>query len=218
MSTTFQAKERFTRMNPTYSIPTADCTKAGLPPMMIGIRRLLWVCHWIGIDGYTSADVLQCGTETKVTCPSAATHWFWIEWYPKISTVVELGVNTNDRVSLFLTVMSPTSGLCILSNLTTRQSSSFSIGAPPGTQLVGNCIEWIVERPEEGGFVSPLPNYGGLKMSKCVANAKQGYWPGRSPTGTIWNVTMVENGTACSIAKVPGGNPPDEIDFSFVPR
>jgi hypothetical protein len=62
-----------------------------------------------------------------------------------------------------------TSASVFFSNSTTGASTSFTFDAPSGTELVGNCAEWIVEAPTVGGSQSALADYGEVFFSVCEA-------------------------------------------------
>lgn len=65
---------------------------------------------------------------------------------------------------------SATSGSINLINKTTRKSTSFNVSALSGTHLLGNCAEWIVERPElPSGLFSSLANYGTVTFKNAAA-------------------------------------------------
>jgi hypothetical protein len=211
-----------TQIAVTYVVPPVSCDQVGLPSQIVILLTTLYASDWIGIDGYGSPDVLQCGTSTQITHPrdSSGDSYFWIEWYPDFEIPIGgLGLSAFDRVSLSLSVLGRTRGSCFLANLTKKQSVSLSIDAPQGTQLQGNCLEWVVERPEVNGGLVRLPNYLFLEMTNCWAQAGKEYWPGLAPTGTIVNVQMDESGSSpCSEASVRAADPPSEIDFRFIPQ
>ena len=62
-----------------------------------------------------------------------------------------------------------TTGYVLLGNTSTGQYVSAQPNAPPGTKLVGNCAEWIMEDPSVGGSEAPFPDYGAEFFYDCQA-------------------------------------------------
>ncbi len=118
---------------------------------------------WVGIDGYGSADVLQAGTDADAFCGSggnATSYAAWFEWYPNYEVEISgFPVTQGDDMFFEVWNVSPTVGGVYLVDYNSNQSASFEIYAPPGTALVGNSAEWVVERPGVGDSEPPLANY-----------------------------------------------------------
>ena len=117
--------------------------------------------NWVGIDGAFSNDVLQAGTETDLDCAAGASYYAWIEWYPNSEIrVTNLAVSPGDLMSVSAFIAADASKHLSIENLTTRKSVSLAMTPPRGTELVGNSIEWIVERPTiNNAALSKLTNY-----------------------------------------------------------
>jgi hypothetical protein len=117
--------------------------------------------NWVGIDGALSNDVFQAGTETDLDCRSGPSYYAWIEWFPKSEIKVRnLAVAPGDLISLSAFIASDGSKHLSIENLTTRKSVALAMKPPPGTELVGNSVEWIVERPTLNNVaLSKLTNY-----------------------------------------------------------
>jgi hypothetical protein len=99
---------------------------------------------WLGIDGDGSGDALQAGTESD----SDASCFPWFEWFPALMVQVSnLLVKPGDVVSLSLWATRTTTSSMFMWNVTSQEMTRFSVTAPQGTALVGNCAEAIVERP-----------------------------------------------------------------------
>ena len=108
---------------------------------------------WVGIDGWNAnaPDVLQAGTDADAYCSGGVTtanYDAWIEWFPYTETVIS-GFPVSPGTDMFVRVWSTTStaGHAYLVNLNTNTAVTVAFSAPPGTNLVGNSAEWIVERP-----------------------------------------------------------------------
>jgi len=173
--------------------------------------------QWVGIDGWTSSDVLQAGTEvdsyllgsTKATFYAA-----WIEWYPfNEYRISNFSVAPGNEMFVEVWNTSPTVGHAYLVNITTQQSVAFTFDAPAGTQLVGDSAEWIVERPGISSGMAPLTNYVACPFDACYAFGSVGggthnklYYPGINSAGTtVYAVSMLDNaGGVISIPSLVG--------------
>jgi hypothetical protein len=60
-------------------------------------------------------------------------------------------------------------GSVMMRNETQGSATAFQFSAPQGTRLVGNCAEWIVERPGINGTTSNLANYGTVEFTGADA-------------------------------------------------
>src|SRR5207248_5908757 len=78
-------------------------------------------------------------------------------------------VSPGDLLRCVLCVESSTTGSVFLENKSTGVYTSFKVTAPSTTTLVGNCAEWIVERPLVDNVPSNLANYGVVIFDVAVA-------------------------------------------------
>ena len=128
---------------------------------------------WIGIDGDGSNDVLQAGTDCDILVQNGTVYKqvsAWWEWYPDYSvTISNFPVNTGDYMTCLICVIDNTSASIYLTNITSGIHTSFSITAPSGTLLQGNCAEWIVEAPTVNGGQSALADYGATFFDESYA-------------------------------------------------
>ncbi len=140
---------------------------------------------WAGIDGWGSNDVLQAGTESDAYCNNGTRATFyaaWVEWYPYGSVQIStLPVAPGDDVYVAVWNTSATQGHVYFVNYTTNQAVEGTLTPPPGTALVGNSVEWVVERPGVNGSIAsvgqiPVADY----FSACEA--------------TTWGGTTVDPG------------------------
>ncbi|MEU5632298.1 G1 family glutamic endopeptidase [Streptomyces rishiriensis] len=149
---------------------------------------------WVGIDGDGSADVVQAGITAHTTgwpMPFGgpplviSTNFAWIEWWSpetvdpsKAAPVLIAGfpIAWGDTVSCWVQSTSATGANIVLRNIShNNQAMSFALTAPPQTNLVGNCAEWIVERPSppplDHNPQHPygLANYGSVQFVNCAS-------------------------------------------------
>jgi len=153
---------------------------------------------WVGIDGYgVSTDMLKAGTESDAYCiggnKRAYLYSAWFEWYPFAEVrLPNLPVSPGDDMFVEVWSSSSTTGNAYLLNYNTNQYLEVGILAPPGTQLVGNSAEWVVERPSENGRLATLTNYISDYFSGAAAETVAGtvYYPGSSAAISL---TMLDN-------------------------
>jgi Peptidase A4 family len=158
---------------------------------------------WPGIDGNGSGDVFQAGIEVDALCSGGTTTGFysaWIEWYPFSEVRVSSpAIRPGDLVYVEVWNVSPTSGYAYFYDYSTEVSAEYVLTAPSGTTLVGDSIEWIVERPGIGGGLATLTNYVDAPWSYGVAWNYQAasptfYADGLAPAaGTLEEITMLDN-------------------------
>jgi hypothetical protein len=159
--------------------------------------------QWPGIDGNGSGDVLQAGIEVDALCSGGTTTGFysaWIEWFPFDEVRVSSpAIRPGDLVYVQVWNTSPTSGLAYFYDYSTEVSAEYVLTAPSGTKLVGDSIEWIVERPGISAGLATLTNYIDVPWSYGVAWNYQAasptfYFDGQPPAaGTYEELTMVDN-------------------------
>jgi hypothetical protein len=158
---------------------------------------------WIGLDGDESSDVCQAGVECDVYhSGSSITRQIypWLEWAPLAEVqITNLAVSPGDLVFLLLKTSGAgaTEADVYFANLTSGGATSLTFSAPSGIQLVGNCAEWIVERPNVGGSTAPLADYGQVFFSKCKAGTTSG--TGIEP-GSGNNINMSDGSSVISEA------------------
>jgi hypothetical protein len=143
---------------------------------------------WVGIDGSGSFDVLQAGTESDAVCNQGVIGSYqgaWYEWYPNAEVrITNLQVMAGAAMYVHVWASSATVGHAYIANETAQLAVSVVFMAPPGTQLIGNSAEWIVERPTVTGTLATLTNYGQEFLTGAQAEDRAGnlYFPGLSQT------------------------------------
>ena len=153
----------------------------------------------VGIDGDgSSTDLLQIGVFGEVTNSSgsiASQYLAWWQWYPGALVPLDnVPVKPGDVVDCYVSVGTPggqVDYIVYILNKTTRVGTFFEVKPPSGTQLVGNCAEWIVERPTVSGQVSNLGNYGQVEFQNATAQVYDGvsvYKPVDANAGDILNM------------------------------
>jgi hypothetical protein len=146
-----------------WNVPQPDAAVSGFS----------YCSQWVGIDGFSSGDVLQAGTETEVL----EILWFkipiiytWWEWFPAGEVAIKnLPAAVGDKMYCLICSGSTTTATIYFSNQTQGVSTSFSITAPAGTTLVGDNAEWVVERPTINGNLPSLTDYHEVDFDECIA-------------------------------------------------
>ena len=118
---------------------------------------------WNGIDGWGSGDVLQAGVEFDAYCNGttrSAYYSAWYEWYPYGEVrIPSLPIVPGDDMFVEVWHTSSTQGYAYIVNYNTGKYVDIGFTAPPGTYLVGNSAEWIVEAPTVGGSIATIVDY-----------------------------------------------------------
>ncbi len=120
---------------------------------------------WNGIDGFSNGDVLQGGSLSQDICSNntlSTAYCGWVEWYPSYNVLCEFDVNPGD--DMYVETYSPlggtNTGYVYIEDLTTLTYNSYALTWLTGPGLVGNSVEYIVERPGGGIYgLYPLGNY-----------------------------------------------------------
>lgn len=152
----------------TFNIPPANQPNARCTG---GFVRLF---TWAGLDGWYNNEVFQAGTESNASCVDGVIttqYYAWVEWFPTLeSRITNFPVTAGDAMLVWMIPSTTTTGTAFLLNITTGQSASLQLNAPPGTILTGNSAEWVQERPYWYGVLSTLDNYGGAWFSAEAAS------------------------------------------------
>jgi peptidase A4-like protein len=167
---------------------------------------------WIGIDGDGSPDVLQAGTATEVTGGNPAVCYAWWEWFPDFSVAIpNFPFAQGDAATLLICSTGPNTAWFSFGNLTSLQYTSFSITAPQGTTLVGNCAEAVLERPGVNGGLAELPRYGENVFDATTAYTKSG---SAYDIGTGTTISMVAD-DGVTVISTPEVMDADAVRMSY---
>ena len=154
-----------------------------------GISGTLYSSIWVGLDGLTSGDVVQAGSEQDVAHSGStfvSTFSLWTEWFPENSqTISNATVAAGDLISTSVWVgdsgsgLNPNGGfgwfsLWVTHSDNTQVQYESSTPIPSGVTFVGDSAEFILERPTVGGTEYPLPDYSSALMDWTYADDSTG--------------------------------------------
>jgi Peptidase A4 family len=193
-----QKKPKFDTVTGAWIVPTAQ-------PPFGGCAGVVYSSQWVGIDGFANDLLFQAGSEADASCSGGNLYDAWVEWLPASSVEINAPVNPGDYIIVSVTATDfshgvSTSGKLVFTDVTENWQFSGTLTAASigGTDVVGNSAEWIVERPEINGSLSPLANYIADPWFQALAgDAVQGtYHPGAPKNAKDYKITMHDNDDA----------------------
>jgi hypothetical protein len=155
-----------------------------------------YAAFWDGIDGYSSATVEQGGTVAY--CSGGTAYYYaWYEFYPAVSVAIgSITVHPGDNISVTVAYNSATSKFMVKVQDGTHVYTKFASVATARE----SSAECIAERPEVGGALARLSNFGTAKYGKdytgtigCAATVG-GSTGGFGTFATLSAITMVDTG------------------------
>lgn len=115
--------------------------------------------------------------------------------------ITNLAVNPGDEISASVWVVPGQGHFVSIENLDTFQTAVINVPQPAGYPLLGNTIEWVVERPGINNVTSNLLDYRGITFRNCIAltYATQNgpitvYSPGNGQANQLWSLKMTTDG------------------------
>jgi Peptidase A4 family/Immunoglobulin I-set domain len=150
------AADTVTEATGSWSVPSVNCSGAGTT----------YESEWVGIDGYQSTNhtVEQDGTDSDCAGGSPS-YYAWYEMYPSASNELSYPVAAGDSMTATISV-SGSSWTLTLVDHTKSWTSQTSVSSGSVQQ---SSAEWVVERPEVGGSLSVLSNFGSTGFSGASA-------------------------------------------------
>ena len=143
------AGAQFTSVSASWAVPQLEANITGSSSA------------WVGIDGTTTPDLIQAGTEQDWTV-SGPLYYAWYELLP--GSAVELGpVHPGDEVTASVAQLSPGKWSISIKDSTTGQSWSQQVAY----NAAGVSAEWVVEAPTSASSqaVEPLAAFGSVDFS-----------------------------------------------------
>lgn len=199
---------RFTSVGGRFTIPLPLLPLSAVP------KTTYTTGIWIGLDGLTyQSAILQAGVRVTVTLNATSLQPIYeyrafTEWYPSPATFLnssQLAVNAGDILDISITSHSPFSGIITLSNISTQQNITQTLGAPsPAAILKGQNAEWIVEDPRNSATTElPFPDFEPITFDSCVAGTADGRIIGSSGSTEVELFNTTSNRVVTSVT-MPG--------------
>jgi hypothetical protein len=165
---------------------------------------------WIGIDGFGSNDVLQAGIQQRVTANGQAQYIAWYEWYAPPQTnspgyvwqtnITNFPVSAGQQVYCSVQyINNKTAGHLYFANDATGQHFSITLAPPPGANVAGDSMEWIMEAPDGGEPVASLPKFTPVQFATALGCSANAQTVGNPQSGDYINI-VYNNKTLTSVA------------------
>lgn len=174
----------FARVTGAWTVPTiGNGTRAPGDPQDLPFRCSVW----IGIDGKKlfTKSMPQVGSVQWLTAKGTQEQGLWWQWWRRGYSAQDglpydmtgVPVSPGDRVLCNITAVAPNRVWVNVANRTTNTFATVQITG--GEPVVGDTVEWIVERPadfalsagpDDPGPLFPMPDYGTLTIDKCAAD------------------------------------------------
>lgn len=132
-----------------------------------GITGPFYEVTWPGIDGFKNGDVVQGGSFSAADCVGdqleTGEYFGWIEWYPSYSILaINAPVDPGDIMLVEVEAAKGTAEQFVfIEDLTQGWAGTYGLTYVTGPGVVGNSLEWIVERPGTSSGFTALANYIG---------------------------------------------------------
>lgn len=150
----------FTEVTGTFTIPTPSVPSGG------STRTEFCGAAWVGIDGFSNADLIQTGVLWCIQ-NGAFLYEAWYEYLP--AALVEytgITVTAGQSVTVTATKTGTNSGTTRLTAGGTTVTHTFTNQNSP---IPGQSAEWIVEDFESGNSLVPFANFGHVTFSGASA-------------------------------------------------
>jgi hypothetical protein len=146
------------------------------------------VVFWVGIDGMvsTAPSVEQIGTLGECV-GGVASYLAWWEIYPAndIQPITKVTVTPGDHFTASVTYSS-SEFVMKITDKTTGVSATKKMAYPSAERQTAECI---AERPAGTGGLFPLPNFGKVTFTNCMATIS-GTHAGIGTFATVYKITM----------------------------
>ena len=131
----------------------------------------------------------------------------WFEWFPDPEHLVGGAIAgplalPGDLVQINVVVGNVSgTGSVIFYNLTRNQQANMAILNPTKAVLVGNCVEWIVERPRWNGNLTSLANFVLLDVEVDAYDGANYFDLANTNGGTLINYEMMSSDYSRTLCK-----------------
>ena len=187
------AQNTFSAVSGTWVVPTLQSTPDDS-----------YSAIWVGIDGYSSSTVEQCGTSHN-WISGAQQNYAWFEMYPAGSyEIVNFPANPGDTITCSVTYVPlgfNSYYKMVLTNVTRKVTTTIPQSYTRRSNAKRSSAEWIVEAPTIGNStIAKLSDYQTVTLTKCSATVN-GVSSPIGPNGIA--ITMQSSTTPTIIESVP---------------
>lgn len=199
-------KGTFTAVRDTWRVPTVNTTPSGNQ----------YSSDWVGVDGFSNASLVQCGTEAD-NIGHKAVYDAWTEILPAPAVVITgLAIHPGDKIFAQVKETKVNTWLMQVKDLTTGKSGSKTASyTTPGTSA-----EVIHERPLVNGSLATLAKTSkvtqdpGAYSTSAPGTTTIIYQPLMSAASgaTVYQIFMMNNGT--KIIAAPSAPDSDSDGFA----
>lgn len=142
-----------TNVKGTWIVPTVQTT-----------ARNQYSGNWIGIDGFNSGSVEQCGTDSNTDSRGEPVYDAWYEFYPAPCYMFpNFPVVAGDKITADVTynpsTTNPNTGTYTVS-LTNARTNFIATATSSSMICDRSSAEWVTEAPSMGNNILPLTNFG----------------------------------------------------------
>ena len=208
-------KRKYSAVTATWNVPLITFGDSSGNPT--------YSAFWIGLDGDSTKDLVQAGTEQdaqEFLGILFTNYYAWSELLPNQPTEQGVfGVNAGDEIEAEVWIgtgsgaPNPKGGYGSFRIIDWTQSNESLFYVPlAGTYYNGTEAEWIMERPTVGGSLPDLSAYGTATMVNATALQVIGTKWVRCGTAANRNISMY-NGSDLLSDAVWGGTGSQEITF-----
>ena len=169
-----------TAVTGTWTEPTVSCASG----------KTTDVATWVGIDGYSTTDLVQTGASGDCSGHTVSYYAWWEVLPAPETTISSFTVHAGDTITASVTYSSAT-GKFTMKIVDGTQSFS-KVKSVSGTSR--NSAECIVERDTVGGTLNRLSKFGTDSYSSCTATIS-GTTGGIGSFATVSLIDMYNNST-----------------------
>jgi hypothetical protein len=152
-----------------------------------------YAAFWVGIDGYSSSDLYQTGTQA-VCSGGVASYGAWWEILPAAETPISMSITPGNIISATVNY-STSDGKFTMTITDVNTSATYAHTSSVATSATRNSADWITETPEVGGTFAHLANFGTVHWGKDkthVGKTNDATISGVTGDLTHWSSTLVE--------------------------
>lgn len=143
------------------------------------------VSFWVGIDGVNDKQHNGNLFQTGFDLDRQGGMNFWYEWWPDQTKGLDFDAKAGDKLHLTVELLSNTTGLATIENLTTGLKVFHNATSPIGTQTHQGSADWIIENLNFALRGIPVLPFGTVTFTNTSAVGANGKFSANG--GTVVN-------------------------------